>query len=98
ISRAFEQHLAPRLHGAFNASVGLRMLALHGGCDRLYFGAGCFNRDSRSEPADAVRGTIAAVFLIIGGGHRLPDFRIDGKAEARRHYAYDGHALAVNSH
>src|SRR5262249_59066430 len=73
------------------------MLALDGGCDRLYFGAGGFNRDSRFEPADAVSEMIAAVFFIEDRGHRLPDFLLDGKAEARGHYADDGHAPAVNS-
>src|SRR5262249_8368217 len=73
------------------------MLALDGGCDRLYFGAGGFNRDSRSEPADAVSEMIAAVLFIEDRGHRLPDFLLDGKAEARGHYADDGHAPAVNS-
>src|SRR5262249_32646762 len=89
--------IAPRLHDDFNALVGLWMLAFDGGCDRHYFGAGGFNLDSRSEPADAVTGMTAAGFFIEGLGPRPPDFRLDGKAEARGHYADDGRFLAVNS-
>src|SRR5262245_38318166 len=73
------------------------MLAPDGGRDRLYFGPGGLNRDSRSEPADAISGMMTPVIFIVCGAHRLPDFRIDGKAETCRHYADDGHALAVNS-
>src|SRR5262245_42937384 len=40
---------------------------------------------------------MAALFFI-RRGHRLPDFRLDGKAEARGHHADYGHAPAVNSH
>src|SRR5262249_55679479 len=85
------------LHSVANAIVGLGMLGLNGGGVRLNFGAGGFNRDSRFEPADAGGRVMAALFFIERRSHRLPDFRLDGKAEARRHYADDGYALVVNS-